>query len=225
MHPVQEKLLQLSKTKNLATLSLRGMAALINLPKASPQMIKHHLLQLQKRGFLQIDRTRGVMERASLTPDLAKGLLKKASHLFSIPIIGTANAGPAKLFAEENFQGFLRISSKLAGRQKPEGLYAIKVDGTSMNRAEINNKRIENGDYVLVDKNDTDPKTNDIVLAVIDDKATIKRFVDDRKHGQIALMADSSFDYEPIYIHPDDDFNISGKVIGVIKKTSRISEE
>jgi SOS-response transcriptional repressor LexA len=56
-----------------------------------------------------------------------------------------------------------------------------------------------------------------VVLAIIDDKATIKRFVDDREHGQIMLRADSSFDYEPIYLHPNDDFNISGKVVSVIK--------
>src|SRR5215469_13350853 len=224
MHPIQERLLQLSKTQNLAKLSLREMASQIGMPTESPQRIKHHLQQLQKKGFLKIDRARGIMERASLTPDLAKGLLKRASALFSIPIIGAANAGPAKLFAEENFQGFLRISSKLVGRNKPEGIYALKVDGTSMNRAELGNKRIENGDFVLVDKNDLDVKTNDIVLAVIDDKATIKRFVDDRKHNQIVLMADSSFDYEPIYLHPDDEFTISGKVIAVIKKPSRLRE-
>jgi len=225
MHPIQEKLLQLSKKENLAKLSLREMAVRIDMPKESPQKIKHHLLQLQKRGFFQIDRARGVTERASLTPDWATGLLKKASRLFSIPIIGIANAGPATIFSEQNFQGFLRASSKLVGRQKPEGLYAIKVDGASMNRAEVHGRRIENGDFVIIDKNDTDVDTNDIVLAIIDDKGTIKRFFDDREHGQIALMADSSFDYEPIYLHPEDDFSISGKVIGVIKKPSRTMEK
>lgn len=225
MHPIQEKLLQLSKTDNLAKLSLREMASRIQMPNESPQKIKHHLLQLQRKGFLKIDRARGTMERSAHTPDLVSGLLQKASSLFSIPIIGTANAGPARLFAEENFQGFLRTSSKLVNRSKPNGLYAIKVDGTSMNRAVLNGKRIENGDYVIVDNNATDPRTNDIVLAVIDDKATIKRFVDDRKNGQIALMADSTFDYEPIYLHSDDIFTISGKVIAVIKKTSRVAEE
>jgi SOS-response transcriptional repressor LexA len=61
------------------------------------------------------------------------------------------------------------------------------------------------------------PRTGDVVLAIIDNKATIKRFIDDRKNGQVILKADSSFDYEPIYLHPDDDVNISGKVIGIIK--------
>jgi SOS-response transcriptional repressor LexA len=221
MHPIQQKLLELSKQENLAKLSLRDMARLINLPSESPQKIKHHLLQLQKKGFLAIDRIKGVMGRSANSPTWANGLLDKASQLFSIPIIGTANCGPATIFAEQNFQGFLRISSKLIGRTKPTGLYAIKADGTSMNRAEINGKRIEDGDYSIIDSQQRDPKNNQVILAIIDNKATIKRFIDDRKNGQIVLRADSSFDYEPIYLHPDDDFSINGKVIGVIKRPAQ----
>jgi SOS-response transcriptional repressor LexA len=161
-----------------------------------------------------------MMSRSASAPDWAKGLLDKAARLFSIPVLGTGNCGPATLFAEENFQGFLRVSSKLVKRSKPTGLYAIKADGSSMNRAEIDGKRIENGDFIIVNKDDKNVRTGDVVVALIDNKATIKRFIDDRANGQIVLVADSSFDYEPIYLHPDDDFNISGKVVAVIKKTS-----
>lgn len=218
MHTIQEKLLQLSKRENLAKLSLREMAQSIGMPQESPQKIKHHLLQLQKKGFLSIDKAKGMMSRSSSTPDWAKGLLHKASRLFSIPVVGTSNCGPATIFAEQNFQGFLRVSSKLVGRQKPSGLYAVKADGTSMNRAEIKGKRIEDGDYLIVDSQDNDVTTGEVILAIIDDKATVKRFIDDRDNGQVVLMADSSYDYAPIYLHPSDDFSVSGKVIGVIKK-------
>ena len=222
VHPIQEKLLDLSRRENLAKLSLREMAARIGMPDESPQKIKHHLLQLQKKGFLTIDRIQGLMERSSSTPAWATGLLKKKSQLFSIPIVGTANCGPANIFAEQNFEGFLRISSRLIGRQRPNGLYAIKASGSSMNRAEVNGKKIEDGDYVIVDRNDTRVRTNDVVLAIIDNKGTIKRFIDDRVHGQVVLKADSSFDYEPIYLHPEDDFAITGKVIGIIKKPTPV---
>ncbi len=221
MHPIQERLLALSKTKNLATLSLRGMAESIGLPHESPQKIKHHLLQLQKKGFLTIDRAKGTMGKADSKPTWATGLLDAKSRLFSIPIIGTANCGPATIFAEQNFQGFLRISSKLVGRSKPVGLYAIKTSGSSMNRAEVNGKRIEDGDYIIVNSSDTDVKTGDVVLAIIDNTATVKKYIDDRANGQVVLMADSSYDYAPIYLHPSDDFSISGKVVGIIKKPSR----
>ena len=218
MHEIQQKLLALSRQQNLAKLSLRQLAAAIGLPSEAPQKIKHHLMQLQRKGFLTIDKPKGVMERAALTPSWAKGILAKASKLFSIPIIGTANCGPATIFAESNFQGFLRVSSKLVGRNRPHGLYAVKTDGSSMNRSHIGDKTIEDGDLAIVDSNRKSPRTNDIVLAIIDNKATIKRFIDDRQNGQIVLKADSAYDYEPIYLHPDDDFSIAGEVIGVIKK-------
>ncbi len=221
MHIIQGKLLELSKKENLAKLSLREMAGAIGMPHESPQKIKHHILQLQKKGFIAIDRAKGTMDRVSSTPGWAKGLLHKASHLFSIPVIGTANCGPATIFAEQNFEGILRVSGKLIGRSKPTGLYAIKTDGASMNRAEINGRRIEDGDYVIVNRDDADVKSGDVVLAIIDNKASIKRFIDDRVNGQIVLTADSSYDYEPIYLHPDDDFSISGKVVAVIKKPLR----
>lgn len=218
MHQIQEKLLTLSKTENLAALSLRGMAEAIGMPNESPQKIKHHLLQLQKKGFLTIDRHKQVMKKAGSEPARAKGLLDSASQLFSIPIIGTASCGPATIFAEQNFEGFLRVSSKLIGRKQPSGLYAIKAKGSSMNRAEVNGKRIEDGDYIIVNSNDTNVKTGDVVLAIIDEMATVKKLIDDRANGQIVLMAESSFDYQPIYLHVDDTFAISAKVIGVIKR-------
>lgn len=218
MHPIQEKLLALSKSHNLAELSLREMADKIGSPRESPQKIKHHLLQLQKRGFLTIDRAKGLMGRTPSEPAWAKGLLDSKSRLFSIPVIGTANCGPATVFAEENFQGFLKISSKLVGRSKPAGLYAIKADGSSMNRAQIDGKQIEDGDYILIDSEDRDAKTGDVVLAIVDGRATVKKFINDRSNRQIVLMAESSFDYAPIYLHADDDFTISGKAIGVVKR-------
>ena len=218
MHPIQEKLLDLSKRRNLAQISLREMAAAIGLPEESPQKIKHHLQQLEKKGFFTIDRNRGLMEKAKMLPALATGLLKEASSLFSIPLVGTANCGPATLYAEQNFEGFLHVSGRLIGRSSPAGLYAIKTNGSSMNRAEIAGKKIDDGDYVVIDSSKRVPANNDIVLAIIDNKATIKRFIDDRANGQVILKADSSYDYEPIYLHPDDDFFINGKAIAVIKK-------
>jgi len=218
MHNIQEKILELSKKKNLAKLSLRAIAKEIGMPKEPPQKIKHHLLQLEKKGFLAIDRVKGVMSRSADTSTWVNGLVAKTAKVFSIPIIGTANCGPATIFAEQNFQGFLRVSSKLVGRSKPTGLYAIKTDGLSMNKAIVGDKHIEDGDYVIINSEDKSAETGNIVLALIDNKATIKRFIDDRKENdQIVLKAESTLDYEPIYIHEDDDFVISGKVVGLIK--------
>jgi SOS-response transcriptional repressor LexA len=93
-----------------------------------------------------------------------------------------------------------------------------------MNRAVVGGRSIEDGDYVIVDSRDRSIRTNDVVVAIIENKATIKRFIDDRANGQLVLKADSSFDYEPIHLHPDDDFNISGKAIAVVKRVKKGSQ-
>jgi repressor LexA len=221
MHPIQELLLELSKRENLASLSLREVATRVGLKGEAPQKIKHHLQQLERRGFLTIDRGRKLMSRADTSPGWASGLPASSAKLFSIPIVGTANCGPATIFAEQNLEGFLRVSSRLVGRSRPTGLYAIKADGSSMNRAEIEGRTIENGDFVIVDGRKKSAENGDVVVAILDGKATIKTFFDDRANGQVVLRAESSFDYEPIHLHPEDDFAISGKVVAVIKKPAK----
>lgn len=191
------------------------MAKEIEMPSESPQKIKHHLMQLEKKGFFTLNKTRGEVTH---TPQWATGILKSASKIFSIPIIGTANCGPATIFAETNFQGFLKVSSKLLHIKKPEGIFAVKADGSSMNRADINGKKLEDNDYAIIDSNNKTPSNNDVVLAIIDNKATIKRFINDKENNQIVLMADSSYNYEPIHLHSDDEFSINGKVVDIIKK-------
>lgn len=191
------------------------MAEAIGMKDESPQKIKHHLTQLEKKGFLRIDKFQGIIIR---TPDWAKGLLEKGAKLFSIPVIGTANCGPANVFAETNYQGFLKVSSKLIGIKNSSGLFAVKADGSSMNRAEIEGKKIEDGDYVIIDSNQKEPVDRNVYLIIVDNKATIKRYIEDKENNQIVLMADSSYDYEPIYLHKDDDFSVNGRVINVIKK-------
>jgi SOS-response transcriptional repressor LexA len=221
MHPIQERLLGLSKRANLAQLSLREIAAAIGSPRESPQKIKHHLTQLEKKGFLSIDRAKGSMERARTTPGWAKGLLQSAAPVFTIPIVGTANCGPATIFAEQNVEGFARVSGKLIGRSVPTGLYVLRAEGSSMNRAEIDGKTIEDRDYVVIDSRARSPRDGDVVVAIIDGKATIKRFIDDRANGQVVLQADSFYDYEPIFMHEDDEFTVSGRVVAVLKHPTR----
>jgi len=89
-----------------------------------------------------------------------------------------------------------------------------------MNRADIGGKKIEDGDFVIVNSEDKVPRSGDVVLTIVDDRATIKRYIDDRENGQIILKADSSYDYEPIYLHSDDSFSINGKIISIIKNST-----
>jgi SOS-response transcriptional repressor LexA len=87
-----------------------------------------------------------------------------------------------------------------------------------MNMAEVEKgKTIKSGDFVLVDSEYKNYKTGDIVVAVIDNMATIKRFREDKPNNRIILEADSTEKYLPIFIHEGDNFLLSGKVVGIIK--------
>jgi len=213
MHELQQRLLKLAQVKNLGQYTLRELGKMVG--EDSAQKIKHHLNQLEKRGLIRVNKQTGIIEKTER--GWVTSLLKGA-RLLAIPILGAANAGPANRLAEANIEGYLRVSSTLLGKVAKHRLFALKVDGPSMNRAEVDMKRIENGDYVIIDSEDRNAKEGDIVLSIIDGMSNIKRFHWDKKNKQIALVSDSTHDFPPIYMHEEDDFMINGKVVQVIKK-------
>ncbi len=212
MHDTQARLLTMAKRQNLGKLSLRQIAKFID-AEGSPHVVKYHLRQLEKAGLLQLNLDKGVIK------PIYKGIVNKVKSLFySLPIVGAANCGPATIFADERIEGFLKVSTKMLPHRKQD-LYVLVADGPSMNQAEVyKGATIEDGDFVVVDKSQTSPKNEDIVVAVIDSMATIKRYREDKKNGRIVLEAQSTEKYLPIFIHEGDDFAISGKVVDVIKK-------
>ncbi len=214
LHPIQEKLLRLAKNRNISALSLREIGELVG--DKSAQKIKHHLQQLEKRGLLKIDRVKGTIEKPQ--EGWIDGFLEHGKRLLQIPIVGVANCGPAEVLADENILGYLRVSNSLIHRQDNAGLFAVRADGFSMNQARVNHKAINDGDYLIVDGDDRVPDEGEVILSVIDGAANVKRFHRDAAHGQVALLSDSSEDFAPIYIGPDDDFFVNGKVIDVIKR-------
>lgn len=215
MHGTQRALLELSRKVDLSALRLREMAERIDMPSLSPQLVRHHLRQLIRRGLLSVSGAE--WSAASAEPTREVGVVG-TSTLFMLPIMGAANCGPAQLFADANLEGFLRVSPKLLSRRSPLGLFALKASGASMNNAEVGGRTIQDGDYVIVDSQRKSPRTNDVVVALIDSRATIKRFINDTANGQVVLRADSSQDFEPIHLHPEDEFQISGTVVAVIKQ-------
>lgn len=213
MHDTQARLLTLARqNKNLGKLSLRQIAKFID-ADGRPQVVKYHLRRLEEAGLVQLNLSKGVIK------PVKKGLADKAkSFFYPIPIVGAANCGPATVFADERIEGYLKVSTKMLPRKK-EYLYALVADGPSMNRAEVRKgSTIEDGDFVVVDSAYRTPKNQDIVVAVIDGMATIKRYKEDKKNKRVVLEADSTEEYLPIFLHESDDFTISGKVIDVIKK-------
>lgn len=175
-----------------------------------PQKIKHHLSQLEKRGFIKIDQSNETISAMKL------GTIRN-TDLIAIPIVGSANCGQAVTYAEENIEGYLKISRSLLKKKK--GIIAIRANGNSMNKANIGGHSIENGDFVLIDYDDKVPQDDDYVLSIIDGLANIKKFIQDEANQQIVLLSESTADYSPIYIDPSNyDYIINGKVIGVLKK-------
>ena len=209
MHPTQQRILKIAQKDSGNPLSLRALGKLIG--EDSAQKVKHHIEQLEQKGLVVYDRESKILKRV-------KGDGASAKDLLAIPILGTADAGPATQFAEENLEGYLRISPRLIPRKK--GLFAIRVSGNSMNRANIQGRTIEDGDYVIIDPNDKMPKNGDYILSVIDGVANIKRYYWDLRNQQIVLASESTKNYPPIYIHPDEisTYLVNGKIVSVLKK-------
>lgn len=212
MHDTQAQLLTMARSQNLGKLSLRQIASFIG-AEGRPQVVKYHLRKLEEAGLIQLN-----FDKKIIKP-VAKGMGNKVRSLFySLPIVGAANCGPATVFADERVEGYLKVSAKMLPHRKSD-LYVLVADGPSMNRAIVHNDdTIEDGDYVIIDSAARTPKNGDIVVAVIDGMATIKRYKEEPKRSRIVLEAESTEDYAPIFVHESDDFSISGKVIDVIKR-------
>lgn len=209
MHRIQRELLELVRDDSVKKgMSLRAIAALVG--EKNPQKIRHHLYQLQKRGLIKFDSMDNywsIRDNASINADF-----------YSIPILGAANCGAPSLIAEENIVGYLTISKNILSRQK--GIFALRAKGISMNKADINGKTIEDGDYVLIDSNYRNPKSDSYVLSIINGMANIKKYVEDCENDQILLISESTREFPPIVIHKNDsaDCFINGRIIYVVKK-------
>lgn len=212
MHAIQAKLLQNAHKINMQQMTLREIAQLVG--ESHPQKISHHMNQLEKKGFISINKKTGVVTVERREED------EENSLLISIPVLGHANCGPAAVFAEENFEGYIQVSKRLL--QNVKNYFAIRAIGKSMNKARINGKiNVEEGDYVIIDADNKNPSNGDYVLSVIDGVANIKRLFWDQKNNQIALMSESTEKIPPIYVHPSDKYLINGVVKIVIKAPQR----
>lgn len=205
MHKIQRKLLEIIECKNLSGMTLREIGNLIG--EQSAQKIKHHLTQLSKKGFILYSSKKREVRKI-------QGISREG--FVSLPIVGAASCGPATIFADENITDYLKVSKKIAPHSGK--LFILRAEGDSMNRADISGKNIEDGDFVIVDAEQKSPEPGYYVVSVIDDVANIKKFVPDPKNERVVLQSKSTKEYLPIFIHKDDKFEISGRVVGVIKK-------
>ena len=179
----------------------------IALGVGSTRTVLRYLQSLEEDG--DIERWSGA-RGMRLLRDPGRGLETRA-----VPIVGEAPAGPLML-AEENREGWLRLPQEFT-KPASANFFLLRVRGDSMNQAVVEGERIETGDLVLVRQQVT-AEPRDIVVALIDGGATIKRLV----HGPdyFLLKPESSSSHQPILV--EGDFQVLGVVTRVIKKGSEL---
>jgi repressor LexA len=170
---------------------------------ASTFGVKRHIDALVKKGYLSNE------SKTSRTLSLINEVLNKSKHsldnIIGIPLVGRVAAGQP-ILAEENIEGNFFVDSNLLNNTS--GCFGLKVRGDSMINAGI----LEN-DLVIVSPQQ-DVSNGDIVVALLHDEATMKRFMS--RDNKIYLIPENE-KYLPIEIEDREDFSIIGKVIGIFR--------
>lgn len=166
--------------------TLREIGAALGIK--STNAVSDHLNALVRKGFIMRDKSRS---RSITIPDSGPGA-RTSPMPYEVPVLGRIAAG-LPLLAEQNVETTVQVDTTFARR--PEGLFALRVVGDSMIEAGI-----FEGDLVLVRAQEMADQ-GQIVVALIDDEATVKRFY--REPGRIRLQP-ANADMDPIYINESD---------------------
>ena len=162
----------------------------------STSSVHSHLETLEKNGFIRRDPTK---PRAIEIIDDDFNLVRR--EIISVPVIGSVAAGEP-IFAEQNIEGYLPVLPE----DMPDGeAFMLRVKGESMVKAGI-----FDGDRVLVKKQEH-AENGDIVVALVDDSATVKTFY--REDGHFSLQPEND-SMKPIIL---DDVSVVGKVTGLFR--------
>jgi repressor LexA len=163
----------------------------------SSSTVHAHLANLEKIGLLRRDPSKP--RAIELLFDRAKKTIMPGSGL---PLVGHVAAG-APILAEENIEDYIEVPDVIGGE---DGDYVLRVRGESMVGAGI-----FEGDYVIV-RPAEDATDNEIVVALLGDEATVKRFF--RESDHIRLQPENET-MEPIRT---TEAAVLGRVIGVLRK-------
>jgi repressor LexA len=173
----------------------------------STRTVLRYLRWLEDEG--DIERWSGARGVRALRSDMSSVQTR------AVPVVGQAPAG-ALLLAEQNVDGWVQMPKTIA--RAGSEYFFLRVRGNSMNKAKIAGEKIEDGDLVLVRQQAT-ANDGDIVVALIDGEATIKRFA--KGSGYYVLKPDSTdTKHRPIVV--DRDFHIQGTLVKVLKRGSVI---
>ncbi len=174
------------------------------LHQKSKRWVTQYLEVLEKKGFI----SRGEWYRG-----IHLGNTIGMQTTLNIPILGYANAGTPLAVAESNDYGTLPISKNIIGENSGE-YFVLRVSWTSMNECEVSGKKLENGSYVLIKKDERVLNERDPFLFIVNGWATLKRYK--KNAWQVYLLPQSNEDHHtPIILSESDEVYPSGKVVDV----------
>lgn len=174
--------------------SVRDICQAVNLKSTSS--VHSHLETLEKNGYIRRDPTK---PRTIEIIDDNFNLVRR--EVVNVPMVGTVAAGQP-ILAIENIDNYFPIPSEYMPNEET---FMLKVKGESMINAGI-----LDGDNILV-KRQNYAKNGDMVVALVDDSATVKTFY--KENGHIRLQPENDY-MDPIIL---PDVEIIGKVFGVFR--------
>ncbi|MDO5381812.1 MAG: transcriptional repressor LexA [Eubacteriales bacterium] len=174
--------------------SVRDICSAVNLKSTSS--VHAHLETLEKNGYIRRDPTK---PRTIEIIDDNFNLTRR--EVVNVPLLGQVAAGQP-LLAVENITNYFPMPSEFMPN---EDTFMLSVKGDSMV-----NMGIYDGDYIMVKKQNT-ARNGEVIVALVDDSATVKRFY--KENGHIRLQPENDF-MDPIIV---SDCEILGKVIGLLR--------
>ena len=174
--------------------TVRDICNAVNLKSTSS--VHAHLETLEKNGYIRRDPTKPraieiIDENFSLT----------GREVVNVPIVGRVAAGEP-LLATQNIENYFPIPMEFMPNND---VFMLEVKGESMI-----NVGIFEGDWIVVEKKNT-ARNGEIIVALVDDSATVKTFY--KENGHIRLQPENS-SMDPIILN---DVQILGKVIGLFR--------
>ncbi len=172
--------------------TVREICTELNL--SSPSTVHAHLANLERLGLVRRDPTK----------PRAIELVDELRPPRPLPLVGRVAAG-MPILAEQNVEEYLDVPSVL---RRGDDDFVLRVRGDSMADAGI-----LNGDYIVVHQQ-RDAQNGDIVVALVADEATTKRFFSE---GDRVRLQPANDLYEPLVL-PANDVSVVGKVVGVLRR-------
>jgi repressor LexA len=158
--------------------------------------------------YIQKLTDKGYLEKSSLKMRALKVVEDEKEDTISLPIVGKVAAGEP-ILAVENIEDYFSIGESFFSKDSlKNNNFVLRVQGESMINAGINN-----GDFIVVSKQDT-ARNGEIVVAMIDGDATVKTYYKEKSYIRLQPENDTM---DPII---SDKVEIIGKVIGLFRKIS-----